>query len=119
MKVSKPQAFVLFALGRCYEECERRFADKPLKINMSKKAFIQLARAAGMVRKGERAMYKNLENLEKKKLIEYKNRSLKLTLRGEKYFHDILNKIEPYLSVSLFLHSENVLKYTKVQAKLK
>jgi len=119
MRVSKPQAFVLFALGRCYEECERRFADKPLKINMTKKAFIQLARVAGMVKKGERAMYKNLENLEKKKLIEYKNRSLKLTLRGEKHFHDILNKIEPYLSVSLFLHSENVLKYIKVQAKLK
>lgn len=119
MGLSKPQAFVLFALGRCYEECDRRFADKPLVVNMSKKAFIELACAAGMVSKGERAMYKNLEDLEKKKLISYDDKSLRLTERGEKYFQGILSKIEPYLAVSLLLRSEDVLKYTRVQSKLK
>src|SRR3990172_13376668 len=117
--LSKPQAFVLFALGRCYEECDRRFADKPLVVNMSKKAFIELARKAGMVSKGERAMYKNLEDLEEKKLVSYDNKSLKLTERGDKRFQELLSKIEPYLSVSLLLRSENVLKYTKVQAKFR
>ena len=119
MGVSKQQTFVLFALGRCYEECDRRFADKPIVVQMSKKAFIELACTAGMVKKGERAMYKNLEDLEKKRLISYHNKSLRLTERGEKRFHELLSKIEPYLAVSLLLHSEDVLKYTKVQAKFK
>ncbi|MEM3153959.1 MAG: hypothetical protein QW165_00115 [Candidatus Woesearchaeota archaeon] len=119
MGLSKPQAFVLFALGRCYEECERRFADKPLSVHMSKKAFIELARAAGMVRKGERAMYKNLEDLESKKLISYENKSLRLTERGERRFQELLAKVEPYLAVSLLLRSEDVLKYTRMQAKFK
>ncbi len=119
MGVSKQQAFVLFALGRCYEECDRRFADKPLVVNMSKKNFIELSRAAGMVRKGERAMYKNLEDLEAKKLVSYNSKSLKLSERGEKYFQELLSKVEPYLAVSLLLRSENILKYTKVQAKFK
>jgi len=119
MGLSKPQAFVLFALGRCYEECDRRFADKPLVVNMNKKAFIELARAANMVSKGERAMYKNLEDLEQKRLISYDNKSLRLTDRGESRFQEILSKVEPYLAVSLLLRSENVLKYTKVQAKFK
>lgn len=119
MGLSKPQAFVLFALGRCYEECDRRFADKPLVVKMSKKSFIELARAAGMVSKGERAMYKNLEDLEGKKLISYGSKSLKLTDRGERRFQELLSKIEPYLAVSLMLRSEDVLKYTKVQAKFR
>ena len=119
MGLSKPQAFVLFALGRCYEECDRRFADKPLVVNMSKKNFIELARAAGMVSKGERAMYKNLEDLEAKKLVSYDNKSLKLTERGGRHFQDLLTKIEPYLAVSLLLRSEDILKFTKVQAKFK
>lgn len=119
MGLSRPQAFVLFALGRCYEECDRRFADKPLVVQMSKKSFIELARAANMVSKGERAMYKNLEDLEAKKLISYDRKSLKLTERGEKRFQELLTKIEPYLSVSLLLRSEDVLKYTRMQAKFK
>jgi len=119
MGLSKQQAFVLFALGRCYEECDRRFADKPLVVNMSKKAFIGLARAANMVSKGERAMYKNLEDLEGKKLVSYDGKSLKLTERGNNHFQDLLGKVEPYIAVSMLLRSENVLKYAKVQAKFK
>lgn len=119
MGLSRQQAFVLFALGRCYEECDRRFSGKSLVVNMSKKAFIELSRAAGMVSKGERAMYKNLEDLEQKKLISYDSKTLKLTERGGKHFQDVLTKIEPYLAVSMLLRSENVLKFAKVQAKFK
>lgn len=72
-----------------------------------------------MVKKGERAMYKNLEDLENKKLVSYENKTLKLTGKGDKKYQELLTKIEPYLSVTLLLKSEDVLKYTKVQAKFK
>ena len=119
MGVSKQQEYVLFALGRCYEECDRRFANTPVNVQLSKMNFIELAREAGMVKKGVRALYKNLENLEKKKLVAYKNKSLKLTTKGEKVFHSLLKNVEPYIAVSLLLRSEDILKYTKVQAKFK
>lgn len=119
MAMSSQQAFVLFALGRCYEECDRRFAGKFLEIDLNKKVFIGLAQKAGMVVKGERAMYQNLEDLEQSKLISYDNRCLHLTPRGEKKYQELLSKIEPYLAVSLLLRSDDILKYAHVQAKFK
>jgi len=119
MALSTQQAFVLFALGRCYEECEHRFSGKFLSIDLNKKDFISLSQKAGMVVKGERAMYKNLEDLEKSKLISYANKCLKLTSKGEKRYQDLLSRIEPYIAVSLLLRSDDILKYAKVQAKLK
>ena len=46
MRVTKVQAFILFALGTCSAECSKRFAEKPLAVSMNKVAFIELARKA-------------------------------------------------------------------------
>ena len=80
---------------------------------MSKAAFIDLARAAGMVKKKERALYKNLESLEEKKLIMYNHKSLALTPKGQKAYERVLNELAPYLSVSQLLTNQDVLRYTK------
>ena len=119
MQLSPQQKFILFALGRCYEECNKRFRDAPLHVNMSKVRFIELARAAGMVHKGERALYRNLEGLQHKKLVSYNNRSLKLTERGQRHFQHLHQQMDPYVTVSLLLKSEDILKYSKVQARFK
>jgi hypothetical protein len=80
---------------------------------MSKAAFIELARAAGMVQKKERALYKNLEALEKQKLIMYENKNLALTPKGHRVYENVLGDLEPYLAVSQLLTSQDVLRYTK------
>jgi hypothetical protein len=119
MRASRVQAFILFALGTCYEECSRRFAGKPLAVSMSKSAFIELARKASITAKKERALYKNLEALESLKLITYDKKNLALTQKGRKLFERVRNDLGPYINVKSVLASD-VLKYTtKAQTILK
>ena len=73
MKQSKVHSFILFSLGAWFEEANKHIEDKPLQVSISKKTFIELVMNAGIARKQERALYKNLETLEKKKLISYEN----------------------------------------------
>ena len=120
MKLTKPQRFILFALGQSYEEFEKRFSDRPLEIALSKHAFIEIARKAGITTRAERTLYKNLESLEKRKLIIYNNRILALTTRGQKHFKVIQKELLPYIAVANIFSSQDILKYTRrVQTRLK
>ena len=111
MRVTKVQAFILFALGTCYAECSRRFAGKPLAVSMNKVDFIELARKAQITSKKERALYKNLEALEGLKLVTYDNKNLALTPKGQKLFERVHADLEPYINVKGVLGAD-VLKYT-------
>jgi predicted transcriptional regulator len=119
MRVTKVQAFILFALGTCAAECSRRFAGKPLAMSMNKVAFIELARKANITSKKERALYKNLEALEALKLVAYDNKTLLLTEKGQKVFERVRSDLEPYINVQGVL-SNDILKFTtKTQTTLK
>jgi len=119
MRATKVQAFILFALGTCYAECSRRFADKPIAVSMNKVAFIELARKASIAKKKERALYKNLEALEQLRLVSYDNKNLALTEKGWKLYARIRNDLEPYISVKGVLN-DDLLKFTsKAQTILK
>lgn len=78
---------------------------------MNKSIFIQLARKAKITSKKERAMYKNLETLEKLKLISYTNKNLSLTQKGQKLFERLNKDLEPYINVKEVL-GRDALKYT-------
>ncbi|MEM2916330.1 MAG: hypothetical protein QXT19_03170 [Candidatus Woesearchaeota archaeon] len=120
MRVTRVQAYILFALGTCYEECSKRFAGKPMAVSMSKVAFIELARKANITAKKERALYKNLEALEDLKLISYENKNLALTEKGQRVFERIKKDLMPYINVKGVLTSDHVLNYTtKAQTILK
>ncbi|MBI4146357.1 hypothetical protein HY489_03395 [Candidatus Woesearchaeota archaeon] len=119
MGLSRQEEFILFTLGRCYEEADRRFAGKPLCMALSKVAFIDLARQAGMVQKGERALYKNLENLEGKRLISYAEKSLRLNQRGVKHYERLVRSVGPYVEVSRVIREQDVLRFARMQVKLK
>jgi hypothetical protein len=120
MRVTRVQAFILFALGTCYEEASKRFAGTPLAVSMDKVSFIELARKANITSKKERALYKNLEALEELKLIAYDNKNLALTPKGHKVFERVRDDLTPYINVRGVLTSNDVLKYTtKTQTRLK
>ncbi len=119
MRATKVQAFILFALGTCYEECGRRFAGKPLAVSMNKVDFIELARKAKITSKKERALYKNLEALESLKLITYDNKSLALTPKGQQVFERVRNDLEPYINVKGVLAADALKYTTRAQTILK
>jgi predicted transcriptional regulator len=120
MRVTKVQAFILFALGTSAEECSRRFAGKPLVMAMNKVAFIELARKANITSKKERALYKNLETLERLKLVAYDNKTLALTEKGQKVFERVRDDLEPYINVKGVLAGSDILRFTtKAQTTLR
>ena len=104
MKTTKVQAFILFTLGYWFGQANEKIEDKPLKVSISKKVFIDLVMKAGFAKKQERALYKNLEILEKNKLLYYGNKELSITKKGERQFAKILKDIKPYFEVMLNLN---------------
>jgi len=66
-----------------------------------------------MVEKKERALYKNLEFLQKKKLISYNNKNLALTIKGKKLFEKVNEELTPYFNVSDALKKKDPLSYSK------
>jgi len=67
---------------------------------------------SGIVEKKERALYKNLENLEKQKYVVYNNKSLRLTNKGQKLYERIDSEISPCIRAASIIRKNNVLRFT-------
>jgi hypothetical protein len=116
MKVTKTQRFMLYTLGKWLEEAGKK-VKKPLTISISKSIFIDAVKKSGIAKKHQRSLYKNLEILEKKKLITYKHKELKLTSKGKRLYAEIDKQIKPYIFVHTRLGEKGPIKYTrKIQA---
>jgi len=104
MKISKKHKFVLYTLYQFLRQANKRLKDKPLEMSVSKIDFIKALKKTGIAEKGERALYRNLEVLEKKKLIKYENKFLMPTVKGLKMFLAMHKEIFP------FLHAIEIIK---------
>ncbi len=113
MKRSKVHSFILFSLGAWFEEANKHIEDRPLKVSISKKIFIELLTNAGIAGKQERALYKNLELLEKQKLIAYENKEIELTKKGEKAYAGVKKEMEPFINVLAKLTEKSPTSYTR------
>ncbi|MBW2995532.1 hypothetical protein KY312_04205 [Candidatus Woesearchaeota archaeon] len=111
--MTKKQDLILFILGNWYLEANKKIQNTNLEIAISKTVFIDLVKKANLADKKDRALYKNLETLEKKKLINYENKNLCLTKRGMKLFNKLNKQISPYLSILSIIKSKNPLSYTR------
>jgi hypothetical protein len=110
--MTKKQNIILFTLGMWYLEANKNIK-KGLEVAISKSVFIDLIKKANLTEKKERALYKNLESLEKQKLINYSNKNLSLTMRGQKLFNKIKNDISPFLGILTRIKSKDPLSYTR------
>ena len=104
---------MLFNLGQYYREINRQHKVPFLKVTVSKVEFIELVQTSGFVSKQARAIYKNLEDLEKNKLIEYEHHMLKFTEKGKKEFEKINKEIQPYLDIVEKIKEKKILKSKK------
>tara|TARA_Y100000310_G_scaffold203411_1_gene203641 strand:- start:608 stop:964 length:357 start_codon:yes stop_codon:yes gene_type:complete len=102
MALSKTQQRILYSLGHCYQKLNEPYENSPLKVRISKIEFIDLIKQADFVQKQERALYKNLELLEKKKLIEYVEKKIRLTQKGQRFFNKIEKEVKPWISIKDF-----------------
>jgi predicted transcriptional regulator len=113
MKSTKTQRFILYSLGKWFEEANKKIKNTSLAVSISKTSFIELVLNSGIAKKQKRAIYKNLEDLEKRKLINYKNKEMELTKKGKKLFKEIKADLKPYIIVYKKLKEKSPTSYTK------
>lgn len=106
MSLNKTQQRILYALGHCYKKYNQQYQDKPLQFFVSKIGFIELIKQSDSIKKQDRALYKNLEILEKRKLIEYQEKKIRLTQKGKIFFNKIEKEIKPFVDLKEFWHQK-------------
>lgn len=110
MELTTTQKLILHSLGHFYQSINQPLIEKPLKLQTSKIVFIELLLKSKILSKQERAVYKNLETLEKKRMIEYERRMIRFTDRGLKHLHQIDQEIKPFIEVGRYFQSAKPLR---------
>ena len=117
MSLTRVQRLILFSLGQFYHALNQPLVEKPLLLETSKITFIELLLNSKVISKQERAVYKNLETLEGKKLIEYDQKMIRFTEKGLKELQKITTEIVQYKKTEEFFH--NVQPKRKLQTMIK
>ncbi|HLD80057.1 MAG TPA: hypothetical protein VJA18_05860 [Candidatus Nanoarchaeia archaeon] len=106
MEPTKTQRLILFALGQFYTALNQPLVQKLVQVRTSKIAFIEHLLRAKLISKQERALYKNLETLENKKLILYENRMIMFTEFGLKELEKINKEIQQFVDLEKYFQDE-------------
>lgn len=106
MKLTKTQRLILFSLGEFYKQLNQPLKEKHLKLRTSKIAFITFSLHSKIITTQERALYKNLEQLEKKKLITYQRKMIKFTDEGLTILKKIEKEITQFIKLKEFFKKE-------------
>jgi DNA-binding PadR family transcriptional regulator len=118
--LSKEENYILYGLGKSYQAFNKKFSNMPLSVTISKTIFLDLMISSKFVKKKERALYKNLESLEKKKYITYNLKELSFTHKGFKQFLKIDSEIKQYTDLIEHLKDPKTINlHKKLQTKLK
>jgi DNA-binding PadR family transcriptional regulator len=99
MTLSGKSRFILFTLFWYLNELNMHLKTSLLEVSISKSAFIKALKKAMVVKKTERSLYKNLENLEKQRYIAYDNKTLALTRKGLDAAQKMHKDMEPYYTL--------------------
>ncbi len=102
MKLPPPQRLILYALGRFYESLNQPLIEKPVKVHTSKITFIELLKRSPQITKQPRTIYKNLETLQKNKLITYDHHLITLTKTGLSELKKIKQELDQIQSINEF-----------------
>ncbi len=99
MNLTNTQKLILHSLGQFYQAINQPLIEKPVRLRTSKITFIELLLKCRAMSKQARAVYKNLETLEKKRMIEYESRMIRFTERGLKHLKRVEKEIRPFVEV--------------------
>lgn len=105
MKLTSVQRLILHSLGEFYNVLNQPLIEKPVKLQTSKITFIEHLLKSRIITKQERALYKNLETLEKKRLIGYEQRMIKFTEKGLKELQKIERDIKKNLDLKKYFQN--------------
>lgn len=119
MGISDISKEVLFVLGEFFKETDRRFSSAPLDVGVTKAEFIDAVRKTGAVKKQERALYKNLEELQRYRLIMYKkDKILRMSKKGLALYRKMSKDMERLLDMRIRIATKKIKFKRKTQTKL-
>lgn len=110
---------MLFILGQFFQKTNNRFSKFPLDVSVSKAEFIDVIRGMKVVCKSERAIYLNLEMLQKEKYLIYSDRDLKMSRKGFSEYDRIRKEIERFSRISHSVEKGKIKFKRKTQTRLK
>jgi len=120
MALSGKKKEMLFILGEFLRETNRRFSRTPLKVSVSKAEFIDGIKEMKVVAKQERAVYRNLEDLQKEKYVVYDDsKNLSLSRKGYNAYEKIFKDFERMLAISGSIDAARIRFRRKQQTKLR
>ncbi len=119
MAMTDKQKEMLFIVGQFLRETGRRFSKSMLKITVMKAEFIDAIRSLGIVGKQSRAIYRNLESLQKGKYIIYDENSLKISKKGLAEYEKMVKEIDHFQAIQGILRNKKISFKRKLQTKLK
>lgn len=99
MPLTPPEKLILHSLGQFYISVNQPLIEKPVRVRTSKIAFIELMLKSEAISKQKRALYKNIESLEKKRLFKYENRMMAFTPKGLKELEKVQREIKPFTDI--------------------
>ncbi len=102
MPLTPPEKLILHSLGQFYISLNQPLIEKPVRVRTSKIAFIELMLKSKVISQQERALYKNLEGLEKKRLLKYENRMIAFTPQGLKELEKVRKEIRPFTDIEQY-----------------
>ena len=110
MRLNKTERLILFSLGEFYGQLNQPLQEKPLKLRTSKVVFISFLLHSEIITTQERALYKNLESLQDKRLISYEGRMIHFTNKGLEILTKINDEITKFVEIKKFFTSKRKLK---------
>jgi DNA-binding PadR family transcriptional regulator len=102
---------MLYSLGQFYRTLNQPLREAPVRLRTSKIVFIELLGQSNVITKQERAIYKNLEDLEAKNLIAYEQKMIRFTDKGVHILQRINKEIKQFVDVGIY--------FSKVKPKRK
>jgi hypothetical protein len=119
MGVTGTKKEMLFILGQFFNKTNRRFSKFPLDVSVSKAEFIDVIRGMKAVSKTERALYRNLEVLQKEKYLVYGDRDLKMSRKGFLEYERVRKEVEHFRKISDSVEAGRIKFKRKTQTRLK
>ena len=111
-KINIKYKIVMYTLG-WYEELISKNITKGIEVVLPKYIFIHFIKNIGVISKGERALYRNLEFLEKKKFISYTNKDITITPKGKNFYNQIKKEVQPFIDVMQAIDPQEIVNKTK------
>ncbi|MFH0701322.1 MAG: hypothetical protein V2A62_02710 [Candidatus Woesearchaeota archaeon] len=105
MALPQVEKLILYSLGQFYKVINQPLVKKPLTLRTSKITFIEWVLYSGIISKQERALYKNLESLEEKKLIKYDTHIILFTPKGLKELENIEKELKQFKDLEKYFAS--------------